>query len=267
MNNLKIVVCAKQVPSPEVPPSMVEIDREGLKVVIKGVPPEINPCDETALEAALQLKETFGGKITLVSVGEHLSEYVLMKALAAGADELILVRDKGLDDLDSYSTALVLSKAIKKIGEYDLILVGEESADWNEGQVGLILAELLGVPAINKVKKIELLDGEAEALKVVEGGYVSLKATLPLLLGISSEFGEMRYISFAALKKAREKPFKVLKLKDLEIDASLLRKRKILDLFTISLKRKCEFIEGESAEEVGKKLAIKLIEIIDSLHL
>lgn len=267
MSGLRIIVCAKQVPDPEATASAVEIDPEKQKVIVRGSMPVINPSDEVALEAALQIKERYGGKITVLSVGENLSEHVLRKALAAGADELILVQDEGLDDLDPYSTALVLFKAVKKLGAFDLVLTGRESADWCSGQVGLILAELLGVPAVNWVKKIiEVISGAIRVAKVVYGGYEIAEAPLPALLTITNEFGELRYVSLTALKKSREKPLRMWNLSEVGVDPSILRKRKILELFKPHLERTCKLISGETPEETGEKLAIVLAENLRSLR-
>jgi len=265
MKGLNAIVCVKQVPSPEAPLSVVEIDSKELQVRVRGLPPEINPLDGTALEAALQLKEAHGGKITVLSVGDRLSEGVLRKVLAAGADELITVQGEGLNDLDSYSTALILYKAIEKIGEYDLILTGKQSADWNSEQTGLILAELLKVPAVSSVKKIEIVDSEALLTTVRIGGYDVVKAPLPLLATVSSELGELRYISLMALKKAREKPIKIWRVEDLQLDASMLKKRKVVELLKPKLERVCTFIEGRTPEEKGKNLAIKLRDALRTL--
>jgi electron transfer flavoprotein beta subunit len=267
MKDIKTIVCAKQVPNPEAPASAVEGDSERLLVTVKGLPPEINPLDETALEAALQLKEAYGGKITVVSVGANLSEHVLCKTLAAGADELILVNDEGLDELDSYSAALVLYKAIEKICKYDLILTGRQAGDWDSGQTGLILSEFLKIPAINWVKKIKIVDGEAHVAKLAPRGCEIVIAPLPLLLTISSEFGKMRYVSLTAFKEAREKAINVWRMEDLGVDSSMLRKRKVVTLFKPYMKRDCLFVEGKTSEDIGKNLAVKLKEILRSMNI
>lgn len=266
MSGLRIIVCAKQVPDPEAPASSMEIDPERRKVIVRGSSPVINPSDEVALEAALQIKEKYGGKITVLSAGESLSEHILRKALAAGADELILIQDEGLDDLDPYSIALVLFKTVKKLGAFDLILTGRESADWGSGQVGLMLAELLGIPAVNWVKKItEVIDGAIRVAKVVHGGYEIIEVPLPTLLTITNEFGELRYVSLMALRKSREKPIKTWTLNDVDVNLSILRKRKVLELFKPHFERTCKVISGKTPEETGEKLAVILAENLRSL--
>lgn len=262
MQELKIIVCAKQVPDPEAPTSEVEVDPTQMKIITRGLPPVINPPDETALEAALQLTEKHGGKITVLSVGENLSVPVLRKTLAAGAHELILVQNEGFGGLDEYSTAFILSKVIEKIGEYHLILTGRESADRGSGQVGLILSELLGIPAINWAKKIEISNEEVRVTKIVTGGSEIIKTSIPALITVSNEFGEMRYVSLTALKSARTKPIKFWSAKDLDIDLSTLRKMNIVSLFKPVRDRKCLFIQGKNPEEISKNLVTKLLEML-----
>jgi electron transfer flavoprotein beta subunit len=259
---LKMIVCIKQVPDPEAPASTIEVDSKQMQIRVRGVPPVMNPPDEAALEAALQLKEKYGGRITVLSVGENLSVPTLRKALAAGADELTLVQDPGLSDVDSLSTAFVLYKAIKRIGEYDLVLTGRQAGDWNEGQVGLILSELLKVPAINLVKKLAIEGSEITAYKVTPFGYEVVKTVIPAVLIVTHEFGELRYVPFIALQKAREKPVKIWGAKDLSIDPSNLTKRRIISLYEPSRERSCLFVDGKTSEEKGKNLALLIKEIL-----
>ena len=158
MKEIRIIVCAKQIPDPEAPFSNVTVNVEKKEVIVDA-PDVISPYDENALEAAIKIKEEVGGKITVLSMGRKVSDTVLRKTLAAGADALILIEDPAFERLDSNSVAYVLSRAIQKIGEYDLILTGRQAGDWDSGQVGLILAELLGIPAISLARSIKVDDG------------------------------------------------------------------------------------------------------------
>ena len=158
MKEIRIIVCAKQIPDPEAPFSNVTVNAEKKEVIVDA-PDVISPYDENALEAAIKIKEEVGGKITVLSMGRKVSDTVLRKTLAAGADALILIEDPAFERLDSNSVAYVLSRAIQKIGEYDLILTGRQAGDWDSGQVGLILAELLGIPAISLARSIKVDDG------------------------------------------------------------------------------------------------------------
>ncbi|MEM2425042.1 MAG: electron transfer flavoprotein subunit beta/FixA family protein [candidate division WOR-3 bacterium] len=266
MQGLKIIVCAKQVPDPEAPTSELEVDNIQMKVITRGLPPVINPLDEAALEAALQLTEIHGGKITVLSVGDELSAPVLRKTLAAGANELVLVQDECFKDLNEYSIAFVLSKAIQKIGEYDLILTGREGADWHSGQVGLILAELLGIPAVSLAKRIEVSDGEVTITRIASNGLEVVKTALPALITVTSEFGELRYVSLGALKSARTKPIIFWSAKDINVDPTILKKRKIISLFKPMRDRKCTIIRGETPEEISKNLVNELLKVLKTFY-
>jgi len=126
MKELRIIVCAKEIPDPEAPLSDVSVNPETMEVIVDA-PQVISPFDENALEAALRIKEDRDAKITVLSLGKKVSDTVLRKTLAAGADELILLQDTAFERLDSYSTAAVLAEAIRKRGEYDLVLTGRQA--------------------------------------------------------------------------------------------------------------------------------------------
>lgn len=259
MNQLQLIVCVKQIPDPEGSSSAYEVDSEAKKVVTVRIPPVINPFDENALEAALQLKDNYGGRVVAISMGEKLAKPVLRKALGVGADELILLEDKQFKDLDSYSTAYVLATAIKKIGEYHLILVGRQAADWDFGQVGLMIAEILQIRSINLAQKVKVEDGRAVAEKLKRNGYEKLRALMPALITVSNEIGDLRLPSVQDIQNARKKPLTTWNIEDLKIDSQSLNERKIYRLFAPPSKlRRCIFVGGQSSQEKGENLALKL---------
>jgi electron transfer flavoprotein beta subunit len=260
MRPLQIIVCIKQVPDPEGPVDAFKIDSEAKKVIPVGIPPVINPFDENALEAAFHIKDTYGAKITAISMGEKLAQPVLRKALAAGADDLVLLVDRHFKDLDSYSTAYVLSMAIRKIGAYDLIFTGRQAGDWDFGVTGLLIAEILQIPSINLAQKIEIRDDEIWAEKLTRDGYELMKAPMPTLITVSSEIGELRYISIRALQSVSAKPITVYRADDLDLNIQRLRSRQILNLIAFQGQRECRFIEGDSHQQKGENLALKLRE-------
>jgi electron transfer flavoprotein beta subunit len=143
-----IIVCIKQVSDPEAPTSAYKIDADTQQVVLKGIPPVLFPFDENALEAALCIKDAHESKVTVISAGWSLARPVLMKSLAAGADELLLLEDTSFEGMDSYATAATLAGAISKLGQYDLILTGRQAADTNAGMVGSGIAEILGITSV-----------------------------------------------------------------------------------------------------------------------
>ena len=260
MRELQIIVCIKQIPDPEGPASAFRVDPEAKRVIPVGIPPVINPFDENALEAALRIKEQHSAKVTVISMGEKLAQPVLIKALAAGADELILLEDPIFKDLDSYSTACVLSKAIKRSGTYDLILTGRQAGDWDFGITGLLVAEILQVASINLAQKVEITDDKVSVEKLRRDGYEVVTASMPVLITVSSEIGELRYPPLAAIKAARAKPVKSWNAEQLEVNPPELEARQIFQLSAVRAQRQCRFIEGDSFLEKGERLATILRE-------
>jgi electron transfer flavoprotein beta subunit len=256
MKTLQIIVCVKQVPDPEGPADAFKVDSEAKTVIPVGIPPVINPFDENALEAALRIKNQFNCKVTVLSMGEKLAQPVLRKALAAGADDLILLMDQHFKNLDSYSNAYVLSKAIRKIGTYDLILTGRQAGDWDFGITGLFIAEILQIPIINLARKVEIRDDCVFVEKLCDDGYEVVKAKRPLLVTVSNEVGELRYTSVRALQAVSKKPIQIFNAGDLELDLEKLTHRTIYNLVAFQDERQCRFIEGESSQEKGENLAI-----------
>lgn len=260
MKQLQIIVCMKQVPDPEGPADAFEISTEEKKVIPVGIPPVINPFDENALEVALRLKESNNAKIIGISIGEKLSQPVLKKALAAGADDLILLENLQFKDLDSFSTAYILSNLIKKIGTYDLVLTGRQAGDWDFGITGVLLAEMLQIPCISIARKVEIKDDRILVERMIRDGYEIATTSMPALVTLSGEAGELRYVSVLALKSVRSKPVKVYNAADVEIEPERLEARRIYKLYLDRVQRECKFIDGESPQERGEKLAIRLKE-------
>lgn len=262
---MNMIVCVKQVIDPEAPPASFKIDAASNAVVPPpGVPPVISPFDEQAVEAALRIKDAQGGKITAVSLGVNLLRDVVKKPLSMGADELVLLEDEAFVEGDSWSTAFALAKAIEKIGEYDIVFCGRQAADWDAGQVGSGIAEILGLPSVTLAKKVEISDGKAKVERVTADGYQVVEVSLPALITVSNELGEPRYATIKGIMAAKRKEPIVWKPADVGVEASQIgaagRRTKMLKLFQPVREGECEIIEGESLEEAGANLAAKLRE-------
>jgi electron transfer flavoprotein beta subunit len=262
---MNIIVCVKQIIDPEAPPSSFKIDKAGKRAVAPpGVPPVLSPFDENAVEAALRIKDARGGKITVLSMGVNLLREVVKKPLSMGADELVLLEDEAFTDGDSWSNAHALAKAIEKIGEYDLVLCGRQAADWDDGQTGSGIAEMLGLPSITLARKIEVSDDKARVERVTAAGYDVIEVSLPALITVSNELGEARYPTIKGIMAAKKIEPTVWKPADIGLEPSAVgaagRKVKLVKLYQPVQEGKCEFIEGESAEEAGVNLALKLRE-------
>ena len=258
MTEIRIIVCAKQIPDPEAPLSDVSVDAEKMEVIVDA-PQVISPFDENALEAAVKLKEEVGGKITILSLGKKVSDTVLRKTLAAGADELILLQDDHFDKLDSHSTATALAGAIQKIGDYDLVLTGRQAGDWDSGQVGLILGEMLALPCINLAREISVEDGSVVVKKSIPIGYERVKAKMPALVTVSNEVGELRYISRTKMLKMMKgsRSIPSWSLGDLGVPPEALQKMGIAALSSPpDMGRDCQFIEGSPDEQAEKLAAV-----------
>ncbi|MFO7772422.1 MAG: electron transfer flavoprotein subunit beta/FixA family protein [Dehalococcoidia bacterium] len=258
---VNMIVCCKQVPDPEVPPAVFKVVNNKMTL-----PPDVKPVigqyEEFALEAALKIKDTVGGKITVLGLGNAFVRDVIKKALAVGSDELILLEDEAFEEGDSWSTANALATAIKKIGEYDLIFCGRQSSDWDAGQVGLGIAELLEIPAVTLARKVEVTDGKAKVEQVIPDGYRSIEVTLPALITVTSELGALRYPTLKGIMAAGKKQPVIWKPADIGLEPAQVgaagRRSKLDKLFQPVKEGKCEIIEGETPEEAGANLAARL---------
>jgi electron transfer flavoprotein beta subunit len=258
---LQIIVTAKQVIDPEIPKSAFKIDATSKRVVMpSSFPPVVNGFDEHAVEAALRIKDTQETKVTVLAAGKTFSIEIMRKLLAMGADELVLVQDPAIDDtVDSRVTAQLLSAAIKKIGEFDLILCGRQASDWDNAQVPLMLTEELGVPCITIARRIEVSDRIVKVERVIPEGYEIIKAPLPALITVSNELGLPRYPTMRAIMAANRKRPAIWKLSDVGLDPAALQPHlQLVDLFVPVQDQVCEFIEGSDEQEIANTLFQKL---------
>ncbi|MCX8021749.1 MAG: electron transfer flavoprotein subunit beta/FixA family protein [Syntrophorhabdaceae bacterium] len=263
---MNIIVCVKQVQDPEIPPSKFKIDPETKQVIPPaGVPPVISVYDERALEAACRLKDKYKAKIVAITIGTDKASEVIRHAISMGADDGYLLCDPAFESKDSFKTAYILSKAIEKIGAFDLVLCGRQAADWGAGQVGSILGEMLTVPVVSFACDIDVVDTGLRVKRVVSDGYEILEVPMPCLITVSSEVGLPRLPSGMRIMLARKKPIPVWKATDINIEHSLLEKghehTEIIGLVVPERKSECEIIKGtpkEAAYEIAERLVSML---------
>jgi len=255
--SVDIVVCIKQVYDPEGPAESFEVDGTGLRVNARGIHPTVSPFDENALEAAVKIKESVGAKITLVSLGESHSKAVILKAMAIGADDAVLIQGERLDHqrLDSYTTAGLLARAISRLENFDLVLTGRQAADTNAGQVGTLIACKLGIPVVTVARSIEVADGKVLVETVLPDGFERVESPLPAVVTVSHEGGELRYPSLAAIKKAKQLPQLVLSPAEIDEEQPGEGLVRVVSLVAPSLERTCTVIEEDTPEDTGSKLA------------
>lgn len=197
---MNIVVCLKQTFDTE---AKIKLTGDG-KIDGKGVSLIINPYDEFAVEEALRLKEQHGGEVTVVSIGGQQAQDALRQALAMGADKAVLV-DPGAEEIDEYATATILAKTLSGM-DYDIILGGWRAIDDGSAQVAGRTAEILGLPVVNMVVKLEVQDGKAIATREIEGGTEVIEVSLPAVLTAQKGLNEPRYPSMKGIMKAKKKP-------------------------------------------------------------
>jgi electron transfer flavoprotein beta subunit len=257
---MNIIVCVKQIMDPELPVSKFTINKE-LNTVNspEGIPPIISPYDEEALELAIRIKEKKGGKVIAVSASAKNEKDALRHAIAMGADEGILLDIDNSADVDGFSTADALSKAIQKIGEYDLILCGREASDWDRGVTGSIIALNLGIEAITAVRNITL-DGETILIeKEIENGFEKWQATSPVLLTVYGLNEKPRIPTGMGIIKAARKEIPVWVSKDINLDSDVTSKLnshiKLVNLEVADYGRQCHMYGDEDIKEAVIKLA------------
>ena len=201
---LKVVVCLRRVPDTA---TRIKIVSDGKSIDTSDAEFVVNPYEEYALEQAVQLKEKLGGEVTVVTLGPEKTTQVIMKALALGADRAIhLKSDKVPDDPGSISRAL--AKELKGL-EFDVLLFGKKGVDDDNQQVGQMVSELLGIPCVTQIVKLEVSDGKAVAHREVEGGSITVETTLPAAFTAEKDLTIPRYASLRELVAARKKPIVV----------------------------------------------------------
>lgn len=260
---INIIVCVKQVMDPETPASAFNIDSDAKRVVpAQGIPPVVNGFDENAVEAALRLKDNGdAAKITVISIGNGFVMDVMKKPLSMGADELILIDEDGLDDLDAFATATVLTEAIKKVGEYDLVLCGRQASDWDQAHVPLGVAEMLELPCVTLAQKIDVADDGIVVQRALTDGYEVVEAPLPALVTVSNELGEPRYPTLRGIMQASRKQPTNWSAADVGLDVAALEpKLTLTELYIPVSESQVEVIEGEDDADAGRNLALRLRE-------
>lgn len=200
---MKILVCISHVPDTT---SRINFTENNTKFDTTGVQFIIGPYDDYALARAIELKESLGATVAVINVGLSDTEPTLRKALAIGADEAIRVN---AEPTDSFFVASQIA-AQAKVGGYDLILMGRESIDYNSGVVHGIVGELLGLPSVSPVMKLDIEGNKAKLAREIEGGKEYVEVNLPLVAGCQEPIAEWKIPNMRGIMSARTKPLKVV---------------------------------------------------------
>ncbi len=216
---MKIVVTLKLVPDPN---AEKRIDLATKRLVRQGGETVINPYDEYAIEAALQLKAAVGGDttVTVLSMVPESGKETVRKALAMGVDDAVLVSDALLSGSDVWGTAFVLAATLKKLG-FDLVVCGGLSDDGSTGGVPGALAEYLGVPGLTNLRHVEVRDGMLKAQRETDTGYQVISGPLPAVVSVTMAVGEPRYPSLKGIMGAKKKTITVMSLADLGLSQAV----------------------------------------------
>ncbi len=201
---MKILVCVRRVPDTA---ARIKIASSGKSIDTTNVEYVINPYEEYALEAGVQLKEKHGGEVTILTLGPEKSSQVILKGLALGADKAIHLKSEVFPD-DPSATARALAEELKTV-EFDMILFGKKGVDDDNQQVGPMVAEILGIPCVTQVVKLEVADGKVVAHREIEGGVLVVETTLPAAFTAEKDLAIPRYASLRELVAARKKPIAV----------------------------------------------------------
>jgi len=246
---MNIVVLVKQVPNT----SEVRIDPKTGNLIREGVESIINPEDRHALEAALQIKDKFGGTVIVLSMGPPQAIEAICEALAMGADRGILLTDRAFAGADTWATSTTLGLALKRIGEFDLILAGRQAIDGDTAQIGPQVAEYLGIPQLTYVRKLGIREGTVIAERALEDGCEHIEAPLPVLITCLASLNEPRYPTVAGILQAvsNRSPIEIWNAVDIGAkahDVGLLGSlTEVVRTFTPKEARNTTFLDGSPA--------------------
>jgi electron transfer flavoprotein beta subunit len=251
---VNIVVCIKQVPGT----TKVKINPDTGTLIRDGVEAVINPFDEYAIEEALRIKERVGNAtVKVISMGPPQAEDALRTALSLGADEAFLISDKAFAGADTWATSYTLSLGIKHLGKTDLVICGKQAIDGDTAQVGPGLAEMLGIPFVAWVKKIEeITPSLIRVQRMMEDGYDVIETSLPALITVVKEINVPRMASLKGKMRAKKAVIPVLNFQTLNPDPDKIGLKgsptQVLRSFVPERKSGGEKISGETSELVER---------------
>lgn len=255
---MNIIVMIKQVPDT----SEVKINRETNTLIRDGVPSIINPFDMYAIEEALRLREQHGGKVTAVTMGPPQAAEALKAAVAMGVDDVVLVSDRAFAGADTWATSYTLAKGIRKIGNFDLVIAGKQAIDGDTAQVGPETADMLGIPFVAYIRKIEKIEaGKMTVERMMDEGYDVVETSLPALITVVKEINQPRLPSLKGKMKAKNLKVATLNAKDIEADENMLGLKgsptKVVRIFPPAPRGQREILSGTIVQQVdlvAKKL-------------
>ena len=259
---LRMVICVKQVPDT----TEVRIDPETNTLIREGVPSILNPFDAHATEAAVQLKEKYGGHITALSMGPPQAVEALKKCISFGIDRTVLLSDRAFAGSDTLATSCALTAGLDRIAReegFDLVLCGKQAIDGDTAQVGPGIACRLGLPQVTYAIDVEEVELDQKTVKVqrrLEHGIETVQAPLPALLTCVEEMNELRYASLPNMIRAARHEPEVWTLADLAVAPELLGLKgspTVVDrIFAPPQREPGEIIPGGTEDPAGAAAAL-----------
>ncbi len=248
---MKILVFVKRVPDTE---SKIRISNETGKIIEEGLNFVLNPYDEHAVEEAIRLREAKGGTVTVVSIGTEEAMIILKKCLAMGADKAVLVKDEAPESYDGLRTAKIIARAVeKKFPDHTLLLFGKQSVGADNSQVPSMVAELLGLPQVNVVTKLEMEGNQGVAHREIEGALEKVEFSLPAVISAQKGLNEPRYETLKGIMMAKKKEIPVISFEELELKAEEVASGlEITKMESPPQKQTGKIIEEEPAEAAKK---------------
>jgi electron transfer flavoprotein beta subunit len=257
---MNIVVCVKQVPDTW---SEKKLSSEDNTLDRGATDPVMNEMDEYAVEEALRIRETYGGEVTVLSMGPDATKETIRKALSMGVDKAIHVLDDALHGSDALATSRVLAAALARVEGADLVVLGSESSDARMSVVPAMLAERLGMPQLTFAKEVTVDGGSVTIKRLTDEGYQVVEASLPAVVSVVEKINEPRYPSFKGIMAAKKKPVDTTSLADLGIesaDVGLDGSWSSVESFQTAPPRQAGTVvkdEGEGAAKLADFLATK----------
>jgi len=245
-----------------VPDTAAQVRVENGEVTWGDAPLVLNPWDEFAVEAALQAKEKFGGRVQVLSIGDERALEALRKALAMGCQEAVRIYDASLGALDAMATARILAAAVQKLGP-ELVLFGRQAIDGDTALTPAAVAQILGWPFIGLVTAFGEYDAVSHTLTVtrnLDEAKQVVRVRLPAVFTVAKEFAEPRYPTFLGIRKANRAKIPVWSLADLGVEAPASRVQWPEVMQPPKREVQCEFITGETPQEIAARLVDKLLE-------
>ncbi len=248
---MNLIVCIKQVPNT----TEIRIDPVTNTLIREGVESILNPFDTYAIEEAVRLKEKHGGTVTAISMGPPQGEETLREAVSLGVDNIILLSDRRFAGADTWATSYTLAAAISKLGDFDLILTGQQAIDGDTAQVGPGIAAHMNLPQTCFVRQIEdISDGSATMQRLMEDGYDRVQVKLPAVISVVKEINSPRLPSLRGKRNAKMVEMKVWNADDLGLDAKDIglngSPTQVVNIFTPKHEKLTEKFEGSPEEAV-----------------